>query len=143
MDVQTPTDIKQRVEIIRRRDQFELDPVSFVKKWKRETNKLSRRLANARGLIASLEMDDQTLGLIAEICIELGTDGLRGELTLIKAARAFAAWKGDALVDASHVQSMAPLALSHRLRRDPLDDARSSIRVERVLEDVIRERSAA
>ena len=88
-------------------------------------------------------MPETTLLLIAEICIALGTDGLRGELTLIKAARAHAALAGAESVEPSHVRAMAPLALGHRLRRNPLDDARATIRVERVLEDIFASREAA
>lgn len=53
----------------------------------------------------------------------LGTDGLRGELTLIRAARALAAYDGDAEVADRHLKAIAPSALRHRLRRNPLDDA--------------------
>ena len=35
------------------------------------------------------------------------------------------------------VRALAPLALRHRLRRDPLDDADASVRVERGLQDVL------
>jgi magnesium chelatase subunit I len=64
----------------------------------------------------------------------LGTDGLRAELTLMRATRAYAALEGDKKVDAKHLKTIAPMALCHRLRRDPLDDTGSSARVERALE---------
>jgi magnesium chelatase subunit I len=70
------------------------------------------------------------------ICLALGTDGLRGELTLMRAARAIAALDGDDCVDDGHIRRIAPSALRHRLRRDPLDDAGSSVRVERVLAQI-------
>ncbi len=143
VDVETPTDIKKRVEIIRRREAFEADPAAFVRKWKRETTKLRNRISRAQDAINVVSVDDNNLSLIAEICINLGTDGLRGELTLIKAARADAAWRGDTSVSAHHIRTMAPLALSHRLRKDPLDDSRSSVRVERTLEEVFSSRNAA
>ena len=67
----------------------------------------------------------------------MGSDGLRGELTLLKTARAFAALKGDFIVHNEHIKRIAPMALSHRLRRDPLDDTGSSVRVERTLDAVL------
>ncbi len=70
---------------------------------------------------------------IAGLCIKLGTDGLRGELTLIRAARALAALEGDTAIAANHLRQAAPLALRHRLRRKPMDEAGSRIRVERAL----------
>jgi len=143
VDVETPDQIKDRVEIIKRRDAYERDPIAFVKRWKQANTKLSNRIRKARELLHSVELDDHVLQLIAELCIALGTDGLRGELTLIKAARAHAAWRGETVVQESDVRTMAPFALSHRLRRNPLDDARSSVRVERVLEEVFAKRDAA
>ena len=69
--------------------------------------------------------------------MQLGTDGLRGELTLIRAARAVAAFDGDPTVDNRHLRRIAPSALRHRLRRDPLDEAGSSVRVERAIDEVL------
>jgi magnesium chelatase subunit I len=63
----------------------------------------------------------------------LGTDGLRGELTLMRAARALAAWQGDSAVGDEHLRTVAPSALRHRLRRNPLDEAGSGVRIERAL----------
>ena len=68
--------------------------------------------------------------------MRLGTDGLRGELTLIRAARALASLDGDREVDDRHLRRMAPLALNHRLRRDPLDESVSSARVARAVEEL-------
>ncbi len=72
----------------------------------------------------------------ATLCMTLGTDGLRGELTLMRAARALAALEGARAVADDHLRRMAPSALRHRLRRNPLDDAGSSVRVERAIAEV-------
>ncbi len=143
VDVETPTEIKARVEVIRRRDAFDRDRKAFIQKWKRETNKLAKRIVHARELLNHIEIEDSCMELIAEICVALGTDGLRGELTLIKSARAFAAWNGNTKVSESDIRAMAPFALGHRLRRNPLDDARATVRVERVLEEIFTARTAA
>ncbi len=71
------------------------------------------------------------------MCIDLGSDGIRGELTLVRTARALAALTGKKSVDIAQVKKIAPMALSHRLRRDPLDDAGSGTRVERSVEKII------
>jgi magnesium chelatase subunit I len=67
----------------------------------------------------------------------LGTDGLRGDMTLIRAARALAALQGDAAVGDAHFRQIAGPALRHRLRRNPLDDAGSSVRVERAVAELM------
>jgi magnesium chelatase subunit I len=83
-----------------------------------------------------VEVSEAALTRAATLCQALGTDGLRGELTLIRAARALAALDGEAEVTDAHLMAVAPSALRHRLRRNPLDDAGSSVRVERAVAEV-------
>ncbi|WP_416900173.1 MAG: magnesium chelatase ATPase subunit I [Minwuia sp.] len=136
VEVTTPTDLKARVEVIRRRDAFERDREAYAESWKKADAKIRNRIGRARKKLPSVETPDSALELAARICSELGTDGLRGELTLIRAARALAALSGKSAVEEAHLKAMAPSALRHRLRRDPLDDTGSGVRVERALEAV-------
>jgi magnesium chelatase subunit I len=76
---------------------------------------------------------DAALERAAQLCLKLGTDGLRGELTLMRAARALAAFDGVAAVSDAQLRRVAAPALRHRLRRNPLDDAGSGVRVERAV----------
>jgi magnesium chelatase subunit I len=55
----------------------------------------------------------------------------------MRAARALAALDGDAEVGDAHLRRVAPSALRHRLRRNPLDDAGSTTRVERAVAEVL------
>jgi magnesium chelatase subunit I len=71
--------------------------------------------------------------------VSLGTDGLRGELTLIRAARALAALESASAATQDHLRRVAPSALRHRLRRDPLDEAGSGIRVDRAIGEIFGE----
>jgi len=127
-----------RFDIIKRRDAFDRDPDGFYADWAAENKKLSREIVNARRRLNVVETSDKMLETCAEICVALGSDGLRGELTLLKTARALAAYLGDKHVTLSHIKHIAPMALSHRLRRDPLDDSGSTVRVERTLDAVMR-----
>lgn len=68
--------------------------------------------------------------------MSLGTDGLRGELTLVRAARALAGLEARSKVGDAHLCKLAPMALRHRLRRNPLDDAGSTTRVERAVAEL-------
>ena len=56
---------------------------------------------------------------------------------MIKAARALAALDRSASVEVDQLRRVAPCALRHRLRRDPLDEAGSSLRVERGIAEVL------
>ncbi len=136
VEVSTPEDLKSRVEVVRRRDAYERDPEAFTEKWKREEGKVRRRVSEGRERVDTVDVPDAALERAATLCIALGTDGLRGELTLIRAARALAGLEGDPAVSDAHLRRMAPAALRHRLRRDPLDEAGSTVRVERVIAEV-------
>jgi magnesium chelatase subunit I len=136
VEVRTPTELDLRVEVIERRDTFERDPEAFRVTWADAEADLRRQIVQARAHVADVEVPRPVLERSARLCIALGTDGLRGELTLIRAARAFAALHGKSRVDDDDLARVAVPALSHRLRRDPLDDAGSSARVERAMAEV-------
>ena len=70
------------------------------------------------------------------LCMALGADGLRGELTLIRASRALAAYEGREQVEDRDFRRVASAAFRHRMRRNPLDDTGSAARIERVLEEL-------
>jgi magnesium chelatase subunit I len=133
VEVKTPTDLPTRIEVIRRRDAFERDPEAFLAAWAREERRLRRRLEAARERLPSVSVPDGILEQAAALCLKAGTDGLRGELTLMRAARALASLDGDAEVTVAHLRRVAAPALRHRLRRNPLEDAGSAGRIERAI----------
>jgi magnesium chelatase subunit I len=136
VDVTTPTDLKMRIEVVRRRDAYERSPEAFVETWRKEDEKIRRRIVAARKKLPDVEVPDHALTRAAQLCMALGTDGLRGELALMRASRALAAFEGHDAVNDSHLKRMAAPALRHRLRRNPLDDAGSGTRVARAVEEV-------
>ena len=137
VQVRTPQDLALRVSIIKRRDAFEKDPIAFKAQWHKPNQKLQKSILKARELLPQVDVSDDMLMLCARLCQQLGTDGLRAELTLLRATRAYAALKGQSSVKPEHLQSMAPLALRHRLRRNPLDDTDSGARVQRSVQEVL------
>ena len=143
VEVRTPDDLPTRIEVVRRRDAFEHDAAGFAAKWAKEDAKIRRRIVAARAQLPGVAMPDQVLELAATLCMKLGTDGLRGELTLMRAARALAALQGDAETGVNHLRHIAAPALRHRLRRNPLDDAVSTTRVDRAVEELFGVRQAA
>ena len=82
-------------------------------------------------------MPDAILERAAALCINLKTDGLRGQLTLMRAARALAAYEGARRVTQDHLKRMAAPSLRHRLRRNPLDETGSSTRISRAVAEVL------
>ena len=135
--VSTPSEISDRIAVVRRRDAFERDRGGFVADWKKENDKIRRRIVRARKLLDAVEVPDPVMETAARLCIALGTDGLRGELTLVRAARALAALNGQKSVGQDHIKTVAGACLGHRLRRDPLDDTDASARVQIAVDEVL------
>jgi magnesium chelatase subunit I len=137
VEVMSPRDIETRVTVIQRRDAFDRDPAGFMAEWAQPEADLRAAIVAGRDRLAQVASPNTVLYDCAALCIALGSDGLRGELTLLRAARALAAWQGDTTVTRAHLKAVAPMALRHRLRRDPLDEAGSTTRVMRQLDEVL------
>ncbi len=139
---ETIPDIASRVEIIRRREQFERNPAGFARALRAQQECLQRRLIRARELLARVRVEHELLLGVAELCLKLQADGHRGELALIRAARALAAFDGRELVTAEDVTRLAVMALRHRLRSEAPGGVEAAVRIERAVRSVFGVREA-
>jgi magnesium chelatase subunit D len=137
VEVETEKDLDSRVLIVERREAFDRDPAAFNAAALSEQARLRRRVTRAAALYREVEVPRAVLRQAAELCLRLGVDGHRGEITLTRAARALAALEGRREVSAADVRRVAPMSLRHRLRRDPLEQGGGSSRVERATEEVL------
>ncbi len=137
VEVRSPDDIDTRIEVIRRRDAYENEHAAFMEYWRPQDAELRERILAARAALPSVSSSNVALHDCASVCLALGSDGLRGELTLLRTARALAAYNGAKEVTRDHIRESAPMALRHRLRRDPLDEAGTTARVARQLAEVL------
>jgi magnesium chelatase subunit I len=136
LEVRTSQDLDTRVEILRRCDAFERTPEAFAADWAKAEKKTLNRIAKAKKLLPELTVPDAILRSASELCIAVGADGLRGELTLMRAARSLAALDGKDVVGIDQLRAVAPMALRHRLRRSVLDETGSTVRIERALSEL-------
>lgn len=136
VDVKTPTVLKDRVAVVRERDAFDRDPAAYAGRWAKKDAAVRERIVKARAKRADVQVPDEIVEHAAALCMKIGSDGLRGELTLIRAARALAALEGAETATVAHLRAVATSALQHRLRRNPLDDVGSAPRIERALSEM-------
>jgi magnesium chelatase subunit I len=108
-----------RVEVVKRRAAFEEYPESFAEKWEVEEERLRRQIVEAKELLPTVKISDESLFLIAQIAIEMGVDGHRADLVMMKAAKTMAAFNGRKEVIEEDVRNSVDLALLHRMRRKP------------------------
>jgi magnesium chelatase subunit I len=137
VEVKTPTDLAERVEIVRRCDRFDRDPAGFAATWAEAEAATLKKIASARKKLPLVEVGDDMLELGSRLCQAVGADGLRGELTLLRAARAAAALAGRKAVAPAQIAEVAAVALRHRLRRNVLDDTGSTARIDRAVAELI------
>jgi len=133
VEIHTIADLDQRVEIVERRERFDRDPFAFNREWDAEQNRLREQITQATAILGGVSIDRAVTRKIAELCVALGVDGHRGELTIARAAKALAALEGRRRVTARDIRRVAPLALRHRLRKDPLQSSESASRIEHAI----------
>ena len=117
VDARAPADPVERGDVVRRRLAFDNDPSGFCAAWEAAGADLSARLAAARPAALPGELIDQ----VSRLCVAVGAEGLRADLTICRAAAALAGWEGRDVATGADVRKVAPLALAHRRRRGPLD----------------------
>ncbi|MDT5295678.1 MAG: magnesium chelatase subunit [Acidobacteriota bacterium] len=136
VEVETIGDLESRVLIVEHREAFDADPSAFNAAQQAAQSRLRKRVVRAAGKFASVEVARPILHRIAELCMRLGVDGHRGEITVTRAARALAALEGRGEVSREDVRRVAAMALRHRLRRDPLEQGGAGARVETLADEM-------
>lgn len=115
-------DPEQRVEVIKRRLAYELDADKFIASFAEEQKSLGEKIVQAHRLLPEVTIDDKMLALVAKLAVELGVDGHRADITLIKTALTMAAFCGRKSVELSDIKTAAKLVLPHRMRRRPFEE---------------------
>jgi magnesium chelatase subunit D len=119
--VRTARDPAERAAAVRRRLAFDADPVRAAAES--DVAAAEEDLRRRLGLARPAELPDAVVERVASLCGAVGAEGLRADLTICRAAAALAGWEGRSTVSAADVRRVAPLALAHRARRDPLEPA--------------------
>jgi Mg-chelatase subunit ChlI len=123
VDITGIRDPRERVLIMERNLAFERDPEAFRREWMQHEEELSRRIAQARELVEHVTYTSRDLLSIAALTASLNVDGHRADLVILKAARAQAAFDGRAKINDHDIALAAELALPHRIKRTPFQQA--------------------
>jgi magnesium chelatase subunit I len=116
IDVVGIRDVRERVEIVERREAWEADPDAFAAAWERAERTEAETIAAAIGRLSQVEVPRNVLAAIAELNVSLGVDGHRADLTARKAAQALAALRGVSRVGKAEVDEVIDMVLSHRVK---------------------------
>src|SRR5271165_36148 len=69
VEVKTPDDLPSRIEVVRRRDEFENDCAAFIATWDKEEKKLRKKITSARERLPSVTVTDAALERAARLCM--------------------------------------------------------------------------
>ncbi len=123
VDMHGISDPRQRVAIVERRLAYESDPEGFYQEWAAHEERLSDQIAQARALLPRVTHTQRDLYTIASLTTSFRVDGHRADIVILKTARAHAAWQGRLAITEQDILLAAELALPHRLKRQPFEEA--------------------
>lgn len=115
-------DPSQRVEVIKRRLAYEDNADDFIAGYQDEQKELAEKIMQAREVLPKVTISDELLETVAKLAVELGVDGHRADITVIKTALTLAAFNGHLEVELEDVKAAAKLVLPHRMRRRPFEE---------------------
>ena len=135
-EVKTENYLQNRIDIVERRERYDRDREAFCEDFAEDQEQLRRRISRARANLGKIDVARQVLEKVAQLCADLKIDGHRGELTIMRSARALAAFEGRRAVTDEHVKKVSAMSLRHRLRRDALDETATSEQIQQSVNEV-------
>ena len=109
----------ERVEVMRRREEFQRDPTGFNDRFRDSQESLRAAIATATKLLPRVAMPDRLYGAVAQLVLKSEVYSHRADITILNCSKAIAALEGRTLVEVSDVLQAATLALGHRVPYDP------------------------
>jgi Mg-chelatase subunit ChlI len=123
VDVSGLVDTKQRVDILRRRIQFEQDPEGFMAAYESSESEYAQRILEARQRYPMVKYSDKDLYTISALTASFKVDGHRADIVILKTARAQAALDGRFEINDKDILLAAELALPHRMKKQPFQES--------------------
>lgn len=93
VEISAPMNPEERIEIVRRTEEFQKTLQNFMKNTKRG-RRANKKIVKARELLPKVKVDEDLLELLAETIIKLGIKTNRAEIATIKTAKSISALDG-------------------------------------------------
>jgi magnesium chelatase subunit D len=106
-----------RITLVERRLAFDRDPAGFAAQWADVEKKLQERIQAARQMLPTVYISRYFRQVVAFLVgRELHAQGHRGDLVVVRTARALAAWDNRQEVEQADIEQAILLAMPHRSR---------------------------
>ncbi|AIZ56700.1 magnesium chelatase, subunit ChlI [Candidatus Methanoplasma termitum] len=122
VEIRGEKDLSTRTEIIGRRLAFDADPKGFTRSYADETKKIKDSILNARKILANSKADKELISMAARVALFFDMEGHRADITMVRAAKANAALNGRAEAGKMDIATVAPMVLTHRMKRKPFEE---------------------
>lgn len=117
--ISTPTEVTIRNQIVQHRLAFDDDPVAFAQQFAQQEAQLVEQITAAQRRRSTLSISAELIAHCTALATRYQVEGIRADILLIKAARAFAALQADPAITTQHVDAIAPFVLQHRQNGNP------------------------
>lgn len=112
--LKNPVDLSERQAILQVRLHFDDAPQALYAAHAQASLALAVQVTAARTALSRLAWSDAVVERAAYLALAAEVDGVRADLVMLRAARAWAALEGRDVVTADDVDAVAELALAHR-----------------------------
>ena len=127
VEIHGEKNLSTRTEIVARRLAFDADPKGFTESCAEETKKLKDSVLKARKILSGTSADKELIALASRAAIYFEMEGHRADITMVRAARAYAALNGREEVEREDLVSVAPMVMTHRVKRRPFEESKFDI----------------
>lgn len=114
VELQDQPDANERMQIVQHRLAFDSNPAKFVEKFKADQADLRLKIQIAQQQLANIRVSTEMQAIIAARCQAANVEGVRADLALYRAARAYAALHYKHQVALDDIEAVKDFVLQHR-----------------------------
>ena len=108
--------------------------------YKAEQDSILENIVTARRLLKKVKVSRDIMEIIAYVCMEMGVDGHRADIAILKTSKTIAACHHLEEVNTDHVEEAALLVLGERLHKASQNKNKINQMVQKALEDISKKK---
>lgn len=133
-------DLEERVKIMERREDYEKNPEKFQENFKEKQQEIRQKIIAARKILEEVEVPRELMEAIAQLCMDIGVDGHRADIAILKTAKTIAAYNNQTKVNENHVKEAALLVLGERFHTTSFDKDKMNKQMEQAKSELSKEK---
>ncbi len=140
ISVHSIMDLEERVKIMERREEFEKNPAVFKDKFMKDQDSILKGIVRARDILGNVRVSREMMEVIAYVCMEMGVDGHRADIAILKTSKAIAAYQNMTDVNTDHLEEAVRLVLGERFHNASQNRDKINQQVQKAIEDISKKK---